>query len=48
MRGGMIGDASSCTDIVPGLCGQIREGLYTSSQWIIFLERCVVVLRVRY
>eukprot|EP01128_Nolandella_sp_AFSM9_P005958 TRINITY_DN2985_c0_g1_i1.p1 TRINITY_DN2985_c0_g1~~TRINITY_DN2985_c0_g1_i1.p1 ORF type:complete len:469 (-),score=102.86 TRINITY_DN2985_c0_g1_i1:90-1496(-) len=26
-------------DLLPGLCGQIREGLYTSSQWIIFLER---------
>lgn len=26
-------------NIVPGLCGRIKEGLYTSSHWIIFLER---------
>jgi hypothetical protein len=26
-------------NIMPGLCGRIKEGLYTSSQWIIFLER---------
>lgn len=28
-------------DIVPGLCGNIKEGLYTSSHWILFLERDV-------
>ena len=26
-------------DIMPGLCGFIREGLYTSSTWIIYIER---------
>eukprot|EP00028_Trichosphaerium_sp_Am-I-7-wt_P001299 CAMPEP_0168534990 /NCGR_PEP_ID=MMETSP0405-20121227/18347_1 /TAXON_ID=498012 /ORGANISM="Trichosphaerium sp, Strain Am-I-7 wt" /LENGTH=214 /DNA_ID=CAMNT_0008562039 /DNA_START=18 /DNA_END=658 /DNA_ORIENTATION=+ len=26
-------------DLVPGLCGDVKEGLYTSQNWIIFLER---------
>eukprot|EP01122_Echinamoeba_exundans_P009632 TRINITY_DN3450_c0_g1_i2.p1 TRINITY_DN3450_c0_g1~~TRINITY_DN3450_c0_g1_i2.p1 ORF type:complete len:306 (+),score=14.39 TRINITY_DN3450_c0_g1_i2:343-1260(+) len=26
-------------DVVPGLCGDIKEGLYTSPSWILFLER---------
>uniref|UniRef100_A0A6B2LAE6 BTB domain-containing protein n=1 Tax=Arcella intermedia TaxID=1963864 RepID=A0A6B2LAE6_9EUKA len=26
-------------NLIPGLCGNIKEGLYTSSNWIIFLER---------
>jgi len=26
-------------DVTPGLCGNIKEGLYTSSNWIIYLER---------
>jgi len=26
-------------NVVPGLCGNIKEGLYMSSNWIIFLER---------
>ena len=26
-------------DVLPGICGDIKEGLYTSSQWILFLER---------
>jgi hypothetical protein len=26
-------------DLAPGLCGDIKEGLYTSSNWILFLDR---------
>jgi len=26
-------------DVVPGLCGQIKEGLYTSSNWILYIQR---------
>lgn len=26
-------------DVIPGMCGSIKEGLYTSSNWIIYLER---------
>lgn len=26
-------------DLLPGLCGDIKEGLYTSSNWILYIER---------
>lgn len=26
-------------DLLPGLCGDIKEGLYTSNNWILFFER---------
>lgn len=26
-------------DLLPGLCGDLKEGLYTSSNWILFFER---------
>lgn len=26
-------------DILPGLCGDLKEGLYTSSNWILYFER---------
>lgn len=26
-------------DLTPGICGDIKEGLYTSTNWILFIER---------
>lgn len=39
-REGVIEEANFYSiDLTPGICGDIKEGLYTSTNWILFIER---------